>query len=250
MVANTNNAYRQSGVRQRIRVVRAQLVNYEEAVAIGSCPDNPNETCKPYEIDLQRLRGTTDGYMDDVHSVRDEHGADIVHLVTNSKDACGVAYFMRNVTPDFERSAFALTQYRCEVGDYTFAHELGHNMGLDHDRYQKKCPTTACNGIIRNQPYSYSYGYVNQRAFDLGASTSRRWMTIMAYDTQCEAAGFPVLPSTGRRCFRRLFFSHPERQLNADRLGIPGSAASQDVAGPSDAVRTLNQTRGVVAAFR
>ena len=71
-----------------------------------------------------------------------------------------------------------------DLGDWplanaaVFAHELGHVMGLSHDRYAE-------GRHLSNDPYPYSYGYVNQRMFEPGASASTRWWTIMAYATQC-----------------------------------------------------------------
>ena len=52
-------------------------------------------------------------------------------------------------------------------------------MGLRHDRY-----TTVHNenGSLGPDP---AYGYVNRRGFDAGATSSSRWVTIMAYDTKC-----------------------------------------------------------------
>ena len=64
--------------------------------------------------------------MDEVHAMRDRTGADLVHLVFKHQGHPfgGVAHF---------GGAFGLTCQHCGGG--TFAHELGHNMGLRHDRY-------------------------------------------------------------------------------------------------------------------
>ena len=117
----------------------------------------------------------------------------------------------------------------------TFAHEVGHNMGLRHDRYQ-----THDSGTI-DVPYPYSAGYVNQRAFDAGAPKSSRWRTVMAYGTQCVDAGFHCAP-----LFR---FSNPDQTHLGDRLGVPGDGPSKAVDGPADARRSLNDTRSIVANF-
>ena len=61
---------------------------------------------------------------------------------------------------------------------YTLAHELGHNMGLAHDRHV----ADPDNPPIR----PYGYGYINRRAFDTGAPTDKRWRTIMSYDDECQ----------------------------------------------------------------
>ena len=112
-------------------------------------------------------------------------------------------------------------------------------MGLQHDRY------TACGGdpSCVNWPYPYSYGYVNQRPFySAGAPKSAHWRTIMAYWWQCEDEGV--------HCSQLLRFSNPRQSWDGDPLGVPGDRPSPRVDGPSDAVRTLDNTRHAIAGFR
>ena len=127
MVAETNQAYANSGVIQRVNLVRTEEVGYTEQ---GATRD-----------DLSHLQETSDGYMDEVHALRDRYAADLVHLIVDRDrggdfDACGRAWLMLTPSNSFEAFAFGLTDYRC--GGTTFAHELGHNMGLKHDRYQER----------------------------------------------------------------------------------------------------------------
>ena len=180
--------------------------------------------------------------MDEVHRVRTQHGADLVHLIADLDNTCGRAYKMTTVRSDFSTFAFGTTDYACHY-QFSFAHELGHNMGLSHDRYAQKCTDSGvCNQTIDNRPYAYSYGYVNQRALGSGSSSSRRWRTIMAYRDQCTSRNI--------RCDRIRYFSTPNRSRGGDRLGIAGNGPSQSITGPSNAVRTLNETRVTVANFR
>ena len=117
IVAGTNTAYRDSGVDQRINLVAVAEVDYTEGSAF---------------TDLARLTSRSDSYMPEVHTIRDRVGADIVMLIRQPTDfTAGRAQIMTTVSPAFASSAFG-------VGNATtlnFAHELGHLMGLHHDRY-------------------------------------------------------------------------------------------------------------------
>ena len=208
MVAETNQAYEDSGVDQRIGLVAREEVSYEEENGSGF-------------LALDRLTDASDGYMDEVHAIRDRSGADLLHLIADVTDVGGVAHLRR---------AYGLTCVRCDSS--VFAHELGHNMGLSHDRYVD----------VRHGLLSYSYGYVNQRAIEDGAPESAQWRTIMAYPDQCSDAGFG--------CARILRFSNPSHTWLGDPMGAPGDERTRAVDGPADAVRTLNLTRHSVAAFR
>lgn len=99
--------------------------------------------------DLSRFRITNDGFMDEVHALRTEYGADLMHLITDPVTAqyCGVAALMTNLSTGFRTSAFGVTLRTCFSGN-TLAHEIGHNIGCHHDR------ANAGNAIF---PYSYGY---------------------------------------------------------------------------------------------
>ena len=206
LVAETNQAYEDSGVNLRIVLAAREEVPYEEENGSG-------------HLAIQRLAREPDGYMDEVHAIRDRVGADLVHLIAEVTDVGGAAYLA---------GAFGLTCAACGAG--TFAHELWHNMGLSHDRY------------VDHGRLAYSYGYVNQRAFADGAPESAGWRTIMAYVKQCSDAGLG--------CGSILRFSNPNQSYLGDPLGVPGESRTSAVTGPADAVRALNITRHSVAAFR
>ena len=114
-VAQTNQAYANSGAFQRIRLVSREEADYIEA---GEA-----------HIDLERLKDDSDGYMDHIHALRETYAADLVHLIfarTEDYTFAGIANF---------EGPFG-TAMAAPWGGLTFAHELGHNMGLLHDRYQ------------------------------------------------------------------------------------------------------------------
>lgn len=133
-VKEANWAYSRSGVWQRL-----MLVHTEEAAWVEDGDDGGY---------LSDLRGTGDGVADHIHSVRDAYGADMVSLIYDTGGYCGVAYIMTTLSSSFESSAFSVVRDSCATGYYSFAHELGHNMGSAHDRANAGSAVT-----------SYSYGY-------------------------------------------------------------------------------------------
>ena len=214
MVADTNEAYQASGVHHRLELVARSEVQYAEAGDFR---------------DIGRLANPSDGYMDEVHAIRDRTGADLVHLIFNYQEHpfSGVAYF---------GGAFGLTCQDCGGG--TFAHELGHNMGLRHDRYAQLYSEIG-RGPVTLDP---AFGYVNQPGLAVSAARSRRWVTIMSYHTQCS--------DTYARCSELLRFSNPRQSYNGDPLGVPFGSGGSGVTGAADAAAVLNATGPAVALWR
>ena len=225
MAAETNLAYRASGVNQRVVLAAVEEVEY---TAKGATRE-----------DIDRLQDPSDGHMDEVHTTRDQVAADIVVLIVIGH--AGIAYDILTPANASAANAFATSG----VNSRTFAHELGHLMGLDHDRYVACVfdPSGLGGDGCSEAATAYAYGYVNQQAFEEDAPVSARWRTVMAYDSQCHEAGCPQL----------LRFSNPDQiypDPGGDPLGVAGREPSTARHGPADAVRTLNRTRATVANFR
>lgn len=198
-VAWTNEAYAASDVVHRLRLVGAAEVDYDEV--------------ERYE-DRRRLRRDDDGAMDEVHALRDRLAADAVVLVTTNG---GIAYRFSSTNSDFSKWTFATVS----VNSLTiFAHELGHLMGIAHERQDDPS----------NWPFPYSHGYVLQGVRD---ERGRDYSTIM------QAAG-GNLPR----------FSNPHQRFRGVPLGVPGEEPTSSVDGPADAARSMNETRRHVANFR
>ncbi|HEY9706181.1 MAG TPA: M12 family metallo-peptidase [Allocoleopsis sp.] len=137
-VTQANQAFSNSGVNTKLRLVHSQEINY-------------NETGNG-ELDLERLQGKNDGYMNVVHTLRDNYGADIVSLFVSDSDVGGIAYIMNEnfMNEDFSAYAFSLVQTDAARYNYSLSHEIGHILGATHDRANSDSP-----GI-----FPYSYGYI------------------------------------------------------------------------------------------
>ena len=72
-----------------------------------------------------------------------------VLLVKDASPMCGWGAVISD--GDYANKMVSLTQLSCAEAGYTFGHELGHNMGLQHDKYS---PRTG-SGIVT--PYSQGY---------------------------------------------------------------------------------------------
>ena len=175
-VAEANQAYANSGITARLNLVQAVLTNYVESGDMST--------------DLSRLRGNGDGYMDELHSLRDSTGADLVSLIEDEPAYCGLAYRMTSLSTGFASSAFSVVHRSCATGYYSFAHELGHNQGAHHD------PANASGAI-----YNYAYGY---------QEPLNSFRTVMAYN--CSGG-----------CTRVSQFSNPNVLYNGKPTGASGN---------------------------
>lgn len=204
-IDDANESYANSGIVQRMRLVHAAEVDYEET----------GDTV----LDRDRLRDPGDGFMDGVHALRDTYGADLVSLFTASGDWCGYAYILDPVDPSFEDRGFNVVKLSCAVGNHTFAHENGHNMGARHDRFVDDTD---------GSPYDYNHGFVN---------VDDAWRTVMAYNDACEDAG--------TSCTRLPYWSNPDLTYGGDPMGIADGDPEA-----ADNRTTLNNTRTTVQQFR
>jgi hypothetical protein len=238
-VAETNAAFSNSRMSQRVRLVRTELMNYEETPMFGRSIGDLSSG----------MFGT--GPLAAVAGLRDASGADLVSLlvaILPGADACGVARF--SILPGLgERHGISVLGDGTCRNIFVMAHELGHNFGARHDWYVD--PTTT--------PYRFGHGHVDVNA---------RWRTIMSYPDLCVSQGFQCPPIN--------YFSSPELEyipfcsnqtFNCDllrywffpgqRLGIPeaqGTACQARVI-PStpcaaDNRRVLQDTALTLANYR
>ena len=232
MVAEANQTFRRGDVPLQLTLAATDAVSYDLPVGgpFGGLS----------RVVLRNLTDPADGYMDEVHDLRNRAGADLVVLVAGG--AGGAAWEVLVPRPDFETEAFAVVGVDGHDPARTFAHEVGHLMGLSHDRHLA-CDAREC---ALEGAFTYAYGYTNQRAFEPGADASTRWYTVMAYGVRCE-------DTFGDSCRSIMRYSSADQvypEPGGDPLGVPGIERTGDAGGPADAVRTLRRTRETVANFR
>ena len=192
MIAYANDAFERSGAFMSLNLAGAEKVDYVETESISE--------------DFRRLYVPDDGYMDGVHARRDALGADLVYMMTS-----------RTVGRALQLGAFSAGS----DNGYLFAHEVGHNMGLGHDRAE-----------WLDQGAIYSYGFTTEHCFG----------TIMSSISSCNRLNGGRLP----------FFASPWRydpSLGVP-LGVTRFAKEQGAYGPADAILTLNRNRHRVASYR
>ena len=152
----------------------------------------------------------------EVAALRAQTGADLVHLIVSrqeaNRSACGLAYLM--LAGDTARSmspfAFGTVAANCNIPE-VFAHEAGHNLGLNHDPVNTTLDDPDSE-LVPFRPYAF------------GHSFSSRWKTIMSYGGQRE------IP----------YFSNPDVLRDGEPMGIPDER---------DNARTLRDSVHIGAAF-
>lgn len=173
-VTRANLALRRSLAGTRIRLVQVAEIDYDEAGDL--------------EGDLELLQRELDGAADEVHAMRDAHGADLVQLIVDEGGGCGIAYQMTSRSAAFAPWAFSVVDRGCVDAGFGVAHELAHNLGCDH------APEDAPAGGA----FDFSRGYK-----DFAAD----FRTIMAY-------------GPGTRIGR---FSNPSLRYRGQPLGTEGT---------------------------
>lgn len=191
-ITNMNVALTNSGISNiSFNLVYVGLINYVETGV--------------FQTDLNSLKSSTDGIIDEVHTLRAAYGADLVGLILGSPTStCGLGNLNTVSTNYVNTQAFVVNLYSCVLSNFSLAHEFGHNMGLNHDWYVNQ----------NTFPCSHQHGYVNRTAINNGTSStnSQRWRTIMAYDNECTDAGF--------NCTRINRWANPSVLYNSESTGI------------------------------
>ena len=195
-IFESNQALVNSGInRKRIRLTNTFLADeqYDELVGDATMETTLRQLAKP------------DGVLDDVRSKREEFGADVVVLMIDNFDKCGLSYKGHPVVdPDW---MYVVVYWECATGYYSFIHEMMHLLGASHDHLYEEDPSTCyppftegknptdqklCCIIDAATDYEncFAFGYNNP---------DNLWRTIMSYNCPNEEG-----------CPRLQMFSQPQ----------------------------------------
>ena len=252
MVDIANQAYENSQVTGRLRLVHALQVNYPDATSNRSalleltgvnCTTVPSGQLHLPDRDVNCTATGAPAALQPLLQAREQYRADLVSLVrilqVPENESCGVAWLLgggqhaidansaqygMSVISDTSGSVFNDDGNTCR--DETLAHELGHNMGLAHDR------VTAAGTDDTNSDGN-----------PLDPQEFGRYPYAFGYGTAADAGNFYTVMSIrqGTQTGIRVF-SNPRVSICA---GLPCGVANEE-----DNARALEQTMPVIASFR
>jgi hypothetical protein len=177
-IDETNNSFRNSGLGNiKLRLVHTQVVEYDAGVE-----DNFNHLYRMVD---------GDGPFKDVKRLRDEKRADIVGLIIDNPGGCGLS---TRVGPSSDEAYFVV-HHACAMITLSIAHEIGHIVGVRHDRFVDENDT----------PFAYGHGYVN----------ADKWRDIMSYKAGC--GGCPRIP----------FWSNPRIIYKGEPMGTDATDSAR-----------------------
>jgi len=103
-------------------LAHAQEINYDEG--------------ENMEKDLDRLSNPRDTVFKAIHALRDTHKARHRSLDDQGQpnNGCGIGWLNLACA----RSTLLVSDYQCAMQNFSAVHEIGHNIGMAHDRFVEK----------------------------------------------------------------------------------------------------------------
>lgn len=211
-MANAQNAVDNSEIDLEFRLVHSEMIDYTESGS--SSTDLRRLTTSP---SYTGLGSEYIGYMNEVHEMRELHKADLVAMFTDATDTGGLAWLLRNEEGD-SRFGFSITRIQ-QAASLTHAHEMGHNMGNAHSRFQQNNPAGSDGGLF---PYSTGWRWVGDNGEGL--------TSVMTYDE--EDTKIPI-------------YSNPEVLVE----GVPSGSYTESFS-PADNARSMTEIKHVISSYK
>ena len=272
-IEDTNQALANSGLGHRqVRLMAMERVDHDESEVDAALASLYMKDHDPRDYDQ---RDPT-GILDEVFELQHRYAADLVNLVVKGDHTtalrCGRSLVYSRFAKRFaealcsspeDREAASLPSDGCLAiveghlwagagysfsnlscdGQYSFTHELGHSLGLFHDRYAERAGGLSLGDRIVFPISPYGFGYVNQN-FDHPACL----LTMMGISSQCVDMGKGLI-------VRGLVFSNPNRRFGNEQDGfVPAGVAGEEdtvaLEGPAHASRAIDEIWNIAANFQ
>ena len=267
--AKTNQIFENSGLSHReIRLVAMEKVDYVQD-ADGLIADHT-----VLSLTAERNRNDRDySALDEVHGLREEYQADLIHLFVRDQRAAGettlcgwaslgksqddlhehyicqdssdpVACVELEQRKQWRELGFSVSSIKCTPGD-AFAHELGHNFGVLHQRSDYNWDQANAEDRLPYRPYAF--GYVSPDF------SQRICQTTLMSSGGCPSEGIDHYSRVPYLSNPDLFFPSPEGEF-ASRpfipntpMGVSGDEFTVDLSGPVNASRAVDDVWDIVA---
>ncbi|KAF0248560.1 MAG: hypothetical protein FD167_2038 [bacterium] len=192
-IDSTNTAYANSKISTKLNLVQVDMFDVSETLEYSSI------------VNSIRTNAT-------IATMRNSVKADLVSLVLSSSSSsalCGIGFLTASSS-----FGFTVVNFGCAIGNLTFAHELGHNMGCQHN------PENGASASSGAFPFSFGHFEVNN------------FRTIMSTASPNNPCG---------NCNRVPFFSNPDVKIGKAPTGV---------ANQRDNAHTINERSSIVANFQ
>ena len=193
-VGHVNEAFQNSGVQASLRLVALEPWLHQSAGEIGG--------------DIRAMTSDTG-----IAALRTRHNADLVagFVAGRAQGAVGVGSLLMNPAGQPQACWSVVRAEAVGAPFYTFAHEIGHNLGCNH----------AADQGAGSGAFSYSHGW------RFIGGNGQKYRTLLSYQRFANERRIP-------------FFSNPHARYESAAVG----------ASTANNARTINQTAAKVAGYR